>query len=468
MFSSLYCQTTHRLTRIVAILVLLCFVSYKSVAQCPGGLALNPSSANIAGGGAAGSFTVTGSTCPVWTANSDSSWLTVTSFTGTGTGVVNYLVSANPDLVSRSGKINVVPNSGPISQELIFQSPSPGDFTLSALPTSQTVARGSSTTFTLSVNRTGGFTGAVALSVPAPPSGVTPSFSGNILTLKTDPNMATGSVIVTIQGVNGSVTHTTAVTLVVNPQCSVACVSMQTDGNFVLYNASGQALWSTATAGSGAVIVRVQDDGNLVLYALTKIVGGVYATPSVGPFPPQTCKIGTILHAQQFMWPGQCITSPKGQYFLYMSPVDGNLFIYDIAQGHGTWNAAGTPGHPGDFLNFQLDGNLVVYDSTGTVNLWQTVTSNSGADLLNMEDDGRIILYRPVWNTGTSHGWGDTNQYTHPACDLGSGTGWTGAMAAGQCFVSPNGRFELLLNSSNNLLLLDNSVNPPLVMWQRP
>jgi hypothetical protein len=280
--------------------------------------------------------------------------------------------------------------------------------------------------------------------------------------------MATGPVIVTIQGANASVTHTTAVTLNVNPQCSVACVSMQTDGNFVLYNAAGQALWSSATSGSGAEIVRVQDDGNLVLYALAKIAGGVFAPPSIGPFPPQTCKIGTLLHAQQFMWSGQCITSPKGQYFLYMSPVDGNLFIYDIAQGHGTWNAAGTPGNPGDFLNFQTDGNLVVYNSTGTTVLWQTTTSNSGATLLNMEDDGRIILWKPVWNTGTSHGWGDTNQYTHPPCDLGSGTGQTGAMAAGQCFVSPNGRFELLLNSSNNLLLLDNSVNPPLVLWQKP
>jgi len=471
MLSGLYGSTTHRLTRLVAILIVLCLVSHKSFAQgggCPGGLALNPSSANIAGVGAAGSFTVTGSTCPSWGANSNSTWIQVTSFTGTGTGVVNYLISANPDLASRSGMISVVPNSGPISQELIFQSPSPGDFTLGALPASQGVPRGSSTTFTVSINKTGGFTGAVTLSVPAPPSGITPSFSGNILTVKTDPNMATGPVIITIQGTNGSVTHTTAVTLNVNPQCSVACVSMQTDGNFVLYNASGQALWSSATSGSGAQIVRVQDDGNLVLYAVTKIAGGVYATPSLGPFPPQTCKIGTILHAQQFMWSGQCITSPKGQYFLYMSPVDGNLFIYDIAQGHGTWNAAGTPGNPGDFLNFQTDGNLVVYNSAGNTVLWQTTTSNSGATLLNMEDDGRIILYRPVWNTGTSHGWGDTNQYTHPACDLGSGTGQTGAMAVNQCFVSPNGRFELLLNSSNNLLLLDNSVSPPQVLWQKP
>ena len=243
---------------------------------------------------------------------------------------------------------------------------------------------------------------------------------------------------------------------------------MQTDGNFVLYNAGGQALWSSVTSGSGAGIVRVQDDGNLVLYALTQVAGGVHAPPSVGPFPPQSCKIGTLLHAPEFMFAGQCITSPSGQYFLYVSPSDGNMFIYDLAHGTGTWNAPGTPGHPGDFLNFQPNSNLVVYDSSGSTALWQTATTNSGATLLDMEDDGRILLWRPVWSSGTSHGWGDTNQYPHPACDVGTGTGQTGALASGQCFVSPNGRFQLLLDANHNLVLSDTSFNPPVVLWQRP
>jgi hypothetical protein len=456
-----------RLLRLVAILVGLCLVPHKSFAQCPGGLLLNPASANFTGGGGAGSFTVTGSTCPSWRANSDSSWITVTFFNGSGSGNVNYTVSTNPDLAARTGTIFATPNSGPITQETIFQSANAGDFSISPQPTSQTVTRGSNATVTLIINRTGGFTGQITLTTPGLPSGVTSSFNGSILTLRTDPGMPTGPVTVVIQGVNGNVTHTTSVSLNVTSQCTVACAVMQTDGNFVLYNAAGQPLWSSTTAGSGAGIVRVQDDGNLVLYALTKVAGGVLAAPSSGPFPPQTCKIGTLLHAPQFMEPGQCITSPKGQYFLYVSPSDGNVFIYDLAHGQGTWNAAGTSGNPGDFLNFQADGNLVVYNSAGTVNLWQTTTSNSGATLLNMEDDGRIILWRPVWNAGTSRGW-DTTQYPHPACDLGSGTGQTGAMASGQCFVSPNGRYELLLNSSNNLVLFDNSVAPPVILWQRP
>lgn len=44
-------------------------------------------------------------------------------------------------------------------------------------------------------------------------------------------------------------------------------VWMQRDGNVVAYTANNQAVWSTNTRGSGANRFVVQDDGNLVLYA---------------------------------------------------------------------------------------------------------------------------------------------------------------------------------------------------------
>jgi hypothetical protein len=454
------------LPRLVVMAVGLLLLSLHSFAQSA--CTLTPGSANIPGGGGSGSFTVT--VCSSFTATVNVPWITLQI----NSNSVNFVVNPNPDFAPRTGTITVRPTSGGNSTAfLVFQDASPGDFTLSTQPTSATVPRGSSAGFNVFVNRTGGFTGQVSFSTPNAPPGITSSFSGCtnsscVLILKTDPNMATGSAVVPIQGANGNVSHTISVTLNITPQCSVACAAMQTDGNFVLYNAAGQALWSSVTSGSGAGIVRVQDDGNLVLYALTQVAGGVYAAPSVGPFPPQTCKIGTLLHAPEFMFSGQCITSPSGQYFLYVSPSDGNMFIYDLAHGRATWYAQGTPGHPGDFLNFQPNSNLVVYDSTGTIALWQTATTYSGATLLNMEDDGRILLWRPVWDTGTSHGWGDTNQYPHPACDVGTGTGQTGALASGQCFVSPNGRFQLLLDANNNLVLSDTSFNPPAILWQRP
>jgi hypothetical protein len=41
---------------------------------------------------------------------------------------------------------------------------------------------------------------------------------------------------------------------------------MQTDGNFVIYDAGGAAIWSTDTQGHQGARLAVQDDGNLVVY----------------------------------------------------------------------------------------------------------------------------------------------------------------------------------------------------------
>lgn len=41
---------------------------------------------------------------------------------------------------------------------------------------------------------------------------------------------------------------------------------MQNDGNFVVYDAGGVALWSTGTVGNPGARLAIQDDGNLVVY----------------------------------------------------------------------------------------------------------------------------------------------------------------------------------------------------------
>ena len=40
----------------------------------------------------------------------------------------------------------------------------------------------------------------------------------------------------------------------------------QSDGNFVVYDGEGRALWFTGTAGNPGAFMVLQDDGNLVLY----------------------------------------------------------------------------------------------------------------------------------------------------------------------------------------------------------
>jgi RHS repeat-associated protein len=236
---------------------------------------------------------------------------------------------------------------------------------------------------------------------------------------------------------------------------------MQQDGNFVLLNAAGTSVWSTGSGATNAASIFMQDDGNLVTY-IFKWQAGVYAAPSRGPFPAQSCSIGTYLTVNQRINANQCIVSPHGQYMLYMGP-DGNFFIYDIAHAAGTWGP-GTYGHPGAYAILQTDGNFVVYDVNGTA-LWNSGTNGTYAERLDMNDDGRILIWKSAWNSGTSNGQFNGTTYTHPGCDIGLGTGTTGVLGSGQCFVSPNGHFELLMQADGNMVIYDRSVTPNAPIW---
>ena len=77
---------------------------------------------------------------------------------------------------------------------------------------------------------------------------------------------------------------------------------MQGDGNLVIYDNTGHAVWATGTDGSGATVCVMQGDGNLVLYR---------------------------------------------------------------ADGVPVW-ASNTDGHPGSSLFIQADRNLVIYNPSGT------------------------------------------------------------------------------------------------------
>jgi len=237
--------------------------------------------------------------------------------------------------------------------------------------------------------------------------------------------------------------------------------TLLTDGNFVLENAAGTGIWSTGTYGTNATSIYMQDDGNLVLYVF-KWQAGVYAAPSPGPYPAASCSIGSYLMVNQRLNANQCLVSPHGQYLLYMAP-DGNFYIYDLAHNTGTWGP-GTYGHPGAYAIMQGDGNFCIYDANN-VYLWCSGTSGTNADRLNMEDDGRIIIYKSAWNSGTSQQPSGT-AIVHPGCDVGnSGLGSTGILGSGSCLVSPNGRFELLLQADGNLVIYDRSVTPNAALW---
>lgn len=96
-------------------------------------------------------------------------------------------------------------------------------YSLSASPSSKTVSRGKSASFTISVTPTGGFTGNVQLSVSGVPSQSTSGFSVNpvaagstsTLTISTSRKTPKGRYTLTITGTSGSLTASTTVTLTV-------------------------------------------------------------------------------------------------------------------------------------------------------------------------------------------------------------------------------------------------------------
>ena len=104
----------------------------------------------------------------------------------------------------------------------VVAQPTP-DFSLAANPTSLTINRGASGMSTITITRTGGFTGSVALSASGLPAGVTASFNpasttGNAsaLTLAASNTATTGQATVTITGVSGGLTHSIPISLTVN------------------------------------------------------------------------------------------------------------------------------------------------------------------------------------------------------------------------------------------------------------
>lgn len=108
---------------------------------------------------------------------------------------------------------------------LTVQAAQAGDYSLSATPSSRSITRGTSGNYTVTIARTGSFTGAVTFGVNGLPSGTTFSFSpnpstgtGSTTTLRISTVRATpaGTYVLTITGVSGSLTRTVTVTLVVH------------------------------------------------------------------------------------------------------------------------------------------------------------------------------------------------------------------------------------------------------------
>ncbi len=152
-------------------------------------------------------------------------------------------------------------------------------------------------------------------------------------------------------------------------------LAMQADGNLVVYNASGAPLWASNTAGNPGAYLVLGDDGELVV-----------DSPSGEPL----WAADAILVPGSHLNAGHSITSPDEQYRLSMQ-ADGNLVVYNSV-GTGVWETGTIPS--GSYLAMQADGNLVVYNASGAP-LWASNTAGNPGAYLVLGDDGELVVDSP-------------------------------------------------------------------------
>ena len=162
------------------------------------------------GSAGATSYTVKrGTSSGVYATPPLASGVTATSYTDTGltNGATYYYVvtAVNSFGAASSNEVSATPQIVP-------------DFWLSATPSSRTVRRGLSTSYTVTVAPTNGFAGTVTFSVSGLPSGASaafnPSGSGST-TMTVTTSQTRGTFPLTITGTSGTLQRTTGVTLIV-------------------------------------------------------------------------------------------------------------------------------------------------------------------------------------------------------------------------------------------------------------
>jgi hypothetical protein len=150
---------------------------------------------------------------PASVTGSGSSTMSVSTSTTTPAGTYTLTITGTSGTLSHSTTVKLVVNP-------VGGTP---DFTISVSPTSRTVSRGSSGSYTVTIGAVNSFTGTVSLSVSGLGARVTATFSPtsvtgsgtSTLTVQAARNASRGTRTITITGVSGSLSHSTTAILTV-------------------------------------------------------------------------------------------------------------------------------------------------------------------------------------------------------------------------------------------------------------
>ena len=226
------------------------------------------------------------------------STLTFTASSTAATGTVTVTTTGVSGSLSNATTVSLTVNAVPVA-----------NFTLSASPSSVTIAQGASGTSMITVTPQNGFNGSVSLSATGLPSGVTPSFnpssatSTSTLTLTASTTATTGTVTVTLTGTSGSLSNATTISLTVQPQTVTTLPLGWTDGDIGSPGVAGTASFVNGTftvAGAGTEIYGTADAFHFVYQPLSgdgSIVARLVSTQGGGGYVAVGVMIREILNA---------------------------------------------------------------------------------------------------------------------------------------------------------------------------
>jgi hypothetical protein len=238
------------------------------------------SSVSLSASGAPAGTTVSFNPSTIAAPGSGSSTMTITVGSSTPAGTYSITVTGNGGGVQQSASVALTVTTGP-------------SFTLSASPTSMTVAPGNQGTSTITTTVSGGFSNSIALSASGAPTGTTVNFNpssiaapgsgSSTMTISVGSNTATGTYHITVTATGGGMQQTATVTVVVSTGSGIV---IYIQGNY----STPQTAQSTVTvpfnsaqsAGDLNVVVVGWNDATTSVSSVTDSSGNTY-TLAVGP-----------------------------------------------------------------------------------------------------------------------------------------------------------------------------------------
>jgi len=228
-------------------------------------------------------------------------------------GVAALVLANTPGLTTAEVKSAILDNTDPIpslsgititggrlnAARALGVPPEP-DFTLSASPSSRTVARAGTTSYTVTIGSSNGFAGSVGLSVTGLPTGasgsftVTPATSTSALEVTANNATPLGTFPLTITGVSGALAHSTTVTMLVVQSPPVRSCPAFVQGFYLVdspsaaatgdFNRDGKADLAVADVNTNRISILLGDGTGAFQSAVPYTAGGAPVSVAIGDF----------------------------------------------------------------------------------------------------------------------------------------------------------------------------------------